>query len=54
MPAGLDLFVLLEEKLVVEELLGGDDRGLGKTLVIARNLDLLTVLEGLLHGVRGR
>ena len=50
----LDLFVLLEEKLVVEELLGGDDRGLGKTLVIARNLDLLAVLEGLLHGVRGR
>ena len=39
---------------MVEVLLGGDDHRLGQPLVVARDLDLLAVLEGLLHRVGGR
>ena len=44
---------MAEVNLTIEELLGSDDCGLGKTLVEARNLNLLTVLEGLLYRVVG-
>ena len=37
--------------LVIEELLGSDDYRFGQTLIVTRNLDLLTVLESLLHSV---
>ena len=39
----LRLRALLEEKLAVEELLGGDDRRFGQAFVVARDFDLLAV-----------
>ena len=48
----LAVLTLLIEDFAREELLGGDDCRLRQTLVVARNLDLFAILEGLLHGVR--
>ena len=42
---------MTEAHLAIEELLSSDDCWLWKTLVVARDLNLLTVLEGLLYRV---
>ena len=48
------LLTVAEVDLVIEVLLGSDDYRLWKTLVVARNLDLLTILVGLLHRIGRR
>lgn len=47
------LLALAEVELVVHVFLGGNQGGLGQTLVVARNLDLFAVLRHFFHAFCG-